>query len=396
MTTTQKNIDSLTGLRGIAALWVMLYHSWIMIIPILGFKKPNEATDKIRDIAHFDVSPIFTGWGGVEVFFVLTGFLLFLPFVNLQSDVNFYQHCKYYFKRRCLRILPAYYTQMGIIALLVVCGVYEAVPWTNWLAHIFMVHNFSARWTGNINGVWWTLPIEFDFYLALPLLFLGIRKIGIIYFTLATLAFVITYKWLAFPFIAQETVGYKAYVFGQLAGRLDLFAYGMMAAVFYNKYGQRIGDLKHRWFIEWGLIVGGIIGMWEMLSMAHSLGGLGYWKSHFIPLFFDSLYGFFIFLLVLGISLDGELAANVFGRKTVIYLGKISYGIYLWHIPFLRLIFENRKIVSWENADMHVERMVALVVFYTCATLLTASASYYFIEKPFLRKKLSRHDLGVR
>jgi len=249
------------------------------------------------------------------------------------------------------------------------------------------MHNLSSAWTANINGVWWTLPVEFNYYLALPLLFYLIRYVGIWIFMTGAICFVVLYKVILFPFIFDQTVGYKVFMFGQLTGRIELFGYGMLAAYLYKKYGDQLKESKHKKFIEWGLILGGILGMWQMLDLIHSIGGAEYWKGGALFFVFESIYGFFIFSLVLGVSLSGKSMKVVFANRTALYFGSISYGVYLWHMPFLKLIFENQKIIPLVNgATNHANLMIASSVF-AIATIIAASISYRYVEKPFLNIK---------
>jgi peptidoglycan/LPS O-acetylase OafA/YrhL len=95
-------INGLTGLRGFAALWVMVFHVAAMAGII------NTALMLPIGENGVDVSFILKGWMGINVFFVLTGFLLFLPFAGCLLDPAQTISLKHYYKRRALRILPAY------------------------------------------------------------------------------------------------------------------------------------------------------------------------------------------------------------------------------------------------------------------------------------------------
>lgn len=376
----KRNTDGFTGLRGYAALWVMFFHTCGIIIPIIGVVNP---INKLSNLIHFDISPVFTGWGGVEILFVLSGFLLFRPFAD-----NLLNHTKPiplgdYFRRRLLRILPAYYVQIAILGYLSFHGYYEYQPLSNWIAHLFMVHNFSPAWSGNINGAWWTLPAEFNFYLLLPLLFLLIRRINIGAFFIGAVLFAMAYRVILLPFIVGETVGYKAYMFGQIMGKIDLFAYGMLGAFIYSKYGNIIAG-KYKKVVEVCLIATGVMGMWVILLKLKSIGEI-YWNGGVFLYVFDPLFGFFILLLVLGITLNGKLTKSLFCNKPILFMGDISYGIYLWHFPVLRLIFDNKQILDKVHGFHNLANMTLALAAFLVMTFVLAILSYKYIELPAMR-----------
>lgn len=376
----QKQIDGLTGLRGYAALWVMFYHAWTLLIPLTGIHAPIKL---LNSQIGFNIAPLFKGWAGVQVFFVLTGFLLFLPFAEKLITPETKISLPHYFKRRCLRIFPAYYLQMAILAILAWWGIYENPPIINWLAHIFMLHNWDIEWNGAINGVWWTLPVELNFYLALPLLFLVVRKIGIIYFTIAAIAVSIAYKMMIFPSISLKETAYKVWLFGQLNARIDLFAYGMLAAYIYKKQQQALSNQ----LVANGFMIMGMVGIWSTLIYTSNVGGGKIWHGNDFLYFIDSSLGFFIFLLVLGICFNQTFTRQLFCNKIALYFGNISYSIYLWHVPLLVLIFLNPAIKPHVTGVANYSSMAIALLTYICATLAIATASFYLVEKPFLRKQ---------
>jgi peptidoglycan/LPS O-acetylase OafA/YrhL len=271
---------------------------------------------------------------------------------------------------------------MAILAILSWWGIYEDPPLSNWIAHIFMIHNWDFEWNGAINGVWWTLPVEINFYLALPLLYLLIRKIGIIPFMNLALIAAISYKIMIFPSISPKETAYKVWLFGQLNTRIDLFAYGMLAAYIYKKYYQQ---LSNQWMAN-ALTAAGIVGIWGVLVYTSNIGGDRIWRGNGFLYFLDSSLGFFIFLLVLGICFNQTFTRRLFYNKIAVYFGNISYSIYLWHVPLLVLIFLNPAIKPHVSGAENYGSMVIAFIAYICATFAIATASFYWVEKPFLRK----------
>lgn len=98
----KRHLDVLTGIRGWAALWVFLYHAWSL----------SGHPDLIVDLAGLplDFTPLASvGGAGVTIFFVLSGFLLAIPFAEWQAGMRERPALGKYFLRRVARVFPAYY-----------------------------------------------------------------------------------------------------------------------------------------------------------------------------------------------------------------------------------------------------------------------------------------------
>jgi peptidoglycan/LPS O-acetylase OafA/YrhL len=152
----------LTGMRGLAAILVMLFH-------MVSMANPRLLKINVFGL-NMDFTFIFnTGWVGINIFFVLSGFLLGLPFIDWLNGKMDRPVTVEFYKRRCLRVLPAFYAQLIILFLLGYIGWYaKPSQFSTWLMHFFMLHNISPSASWEINGVYWTLPVEFNFYLLLP------------------------------------------------------------------------------------------------------------------------------------------------------------------------------------------------------------------------------------
>jgi peptidoglycan/LPS O-acetylase OafA/YrhL len=172
-------VSALTGLRGFAALWVFLYHFWALQVKtpvVIGLFS-----------YQLDISSCFTfGWLGVTIFFVLSGFLLAQPFIQQFSVPSTKKlNLGSYFVRRILRVFPGYYVQLLILSLLAYFFQFGTYPQdsASWLAHLSMTIFSPPFFIDGINGVWWTLPIEFSFYILLPILAILLkRRRGLILF----------------------------------------------------------------------------------------------------------------------------------------------------------------------------------------------------------------------
>ena len=156
-------IKNLTGVRGLAVLWVIAVHTWSL-----------NGGGNIKVPTPFGTSIGLTslvrmGEWGVDIFFVLSGFLLTIPFLHKKEDENFLQTTLNFYSRRAMRLLPAYYLVLFFMLYLSLYG-FGATPSTSYMAsHVFFINYWWDL--PSIRGVFWTLPAEVGFYISLPFLY---------------------------------------------------------------------------------------------------------------------------------------------------------------------------------------------------------------------------------
>lgn len=362
------HIAALTGVRALAALWVVLFHSWI------AAGKPTPTLPLL--ITRFDLTPIFAfGWLGVDVFFVLSGFLLTRQaWGKLARGASrgwlrsrFGETYLSFIKRRVLRVYPAYYATISILLVLAALHVYQSPPEKlDLVLHLVMFHNLTERYMDTINGVFWSIPFEWQFYLVFPLLFVALRKINLVafYAAFALLAWA-TKEWVVF-----HDDGYMQL---QLPIRLDAFVAGMCAAAFAEHHRLR----RRTALIAFAL---GLLGLfstpWVFAaypSGAHYFDAMGLTR----PLWIQAS----ICLFLLGLSAEPHPGVRMFSNRAVVWLGLISYSIYLVHTPVLDfLAMLGAYPVRGSGVPIGLTRVLVTAV----PTVIAVSALlYYLIERPF-------------
>jgi peptidoglycan/LPS O-acetylase OafA/YrhL len=147
-------IPGLDSLRAVAVLMVLVYHSWF---EVPGFVQPGEYPWQF---------PIFYGRTGVQLFFVLSGFLLFLPYARWIFGLQQQPAMLLFYRRRLLRVGPAYWASLVILLI----GPLSLAKLADGLAHALFLHNLRMDWAYDLNGVFWTMAIEVQFYVLLPLI----------------------------------------------------------------------------------------------------------------------------------------------------------------------------------------------------------------------------------
>jgi len=367
--TISTEIPVLTGLRGFAAFWVLLYHAWV------------EAVPRAMVIGNADyginLTPAFSGgWTGVDIFFTLSAFLLSLPFVSWQMGLAPRPALGTFWQRRVLRIFPAYYTQIAV--LLILAGVFGIGVWPGvgqLLGNLVLWFNFGHSGVTPLNAVTYTLSIEFCFYLVLPVLAFLLRPRWWIVLLLFAIVETQIYRHLMFDPAAD--IPHKVLVLEQMPGRLDQFVFGMLAAYAYGRAavagrlpGARTAD---------ALFVLGIAGIVTMLTLSQ-INYEAYWQGHWLVFVWHGVVGAAVALMLFAAAAGSPIARELFDNRPLRYLGLISFGVYLWHYP----------ILQWLSAAHAFDRIpgyrlpwiVPILLLVSC---VVADLSYRLIERPLLR-----------
>lgn len=380
-------LDSLTGLRGIAALWVVIWHVW-------GFAGRPVYTLNLWG-TNLDLTPLVrTGWAGVDIFFVLSGFVLGLAYCQAWLGNRPPVRTREYFRRRLLRVLPAYYVQIAVLLLILfITG--ATLPATgDILAQLFLVHNIFGDLSAQLNPVYWTLPVEFNFYLLLPLLAFLVLPTRWLWLLAAAMVIVVLYRYALYQSLIHDfPVSEKVWWLNQLPGRLDQFVAGMAAAWIYSLIREKgfQQSLVYRWRVL--LLLAGLGGLGSLAWFIHvtqpigavNVAGLTYWGGHWSLFVWHSLFGLCIAILVLVAALGTGVTDFILASRPVMYLGVISYSLYLWHFPLVKWLHQAKLPLLLPDAPLLNGLLWAAI-----PVLLVSSLSYWVVERPFLRIRHSR------
>jgi peptidoglycan/LPS O-acetylase OafA/YrhL len=365
------------SLRAIAALSVLGFHA--------GYFAFYTADTPLRKFtSHLDV--------GVTVFFLISGFLLYRPFVRARLVDERAPHTGAYAWRRFLRIVPAYWVALTVVTIwLSLDGVFTArgIPTFYGFAQIY-----DARYSLGGIGQAWTLCVEITFYAFLPIWAFGMRRMrGGIRSELVALALL----WLA-------SLAYKAWALKQvgptdlnsgpylqpLPNFLDQFAIGMALAALSVHFEMR--EQVPRWvelvrrhsWLPWAVAAAAFVfvsvGIGFSGELIQRYGARRFLARH-------ELYS----LIALGLILPAifaepgrGLAGRVLANRVLTYLGLVSYGIYLYHFAVLHQLQD--WLGAGKGGPLLVRLAIYLVVGAAGATLL-ATISYFAVERPVLSLK---------
>jgi peptidoglycan/LPS O-acetylase OafA/YrhL len=380
---TLSHLDALTGVRALAALWVFMYHAWLaggaasVLVPLAGFSA--------------DLTPWFAfGWLGLDIFFVLSGFLLTRQeWIRLEREgINeavtnrhrFLTFCATFLRKRILRVYPAYYGCLTLLIALAATHVYLRLPERlELLLHLGMVHNAVDAYVSTMNGVFWTLPFEWQFYLIFPLLFVVLVRSGP--WTLAAVGLAAVFAAKAYVMVTGDGT-----MHAQLPMRLDAFVLGMCA----GRYAARAplaGRLASVVFYAGMLVLFSTPLLFSDLpSGNHYYSFKGFVRPLWIALG--------VSLMLLGMTGERHPGVAIFGNKVAVGLGLISYSIYLLHVPVIELfILFRAKLGPLASLPYGLP----LVLAGALPLVLAASfISYRLFELPFQRHRAWRHHWWSR
>lgn len=356
------------------------------------------------------------GRTGVTLFFVLSGFLLFLPYTQALLFEKNWPQPKIYYIRRILRIFPGYFFSLFILVMFTQPYFIQPHNWKQLVPFLTFTMGYYNS-SGLINGPYWTLAIEFQYYLILPLIAFGILRLTRLVRPEKRL-WVIVGSLCAMIIWGLVTASFGAYftshpdqtvliprpllnvvlfvVYGDQSKFLEDFAIGMLIAVGYlsikNSPRKALYVLRMRRFLLWLLIVCIALFVYEALPsftlpFVPSVFQTAPWMNEFA---FALCYGYLV-TAVLFNRPDGWLV-RMFSWTPLRWLGLISFSLYIWHRPLIQILAANLG-----PSLRRLNPILTVSLFWVIAFTVSAVFCYFLfviIEKPGMRlsEKL-RHQI---
>lgn len=328
-------------------------------------------------IAHVGFSHLIPGGFGVTVFFFISGFLI-TRLLIAESDKKGGIGLKAFYIRRFLRLLPALYFMLIITWAFMAATGKSPLPMEVFGAFTYTM-NYHYAYLGVFEGArsapWehlWSLAVEEHFYLMFPLMLLFVKKdwkkavkigLGICVVVLCWRLF--THYQLGAP---------HEYTYATTDSRLDSIMYGCLLSMMLHVWPN------HK---NWDKLIGFVPLALATLVM---LSTFLFRDFGFRETFRYSLQGMGLFVMVLNLMFWKPLSTVVKGLENSVaqWIGRVSYGVYLWHIPFM-MVASDYLGMTLAQPDY--------ILFVVGATFIMTSISYYGMEKPIvkLRKKFGSH-----
>ncbi len=355
-------IPALDHLRGFAALLVLYFHGAHFITHKIVYGTPYDPAN--WPVAGDPLSAlVIEGHTAVSLFFVLSGFVFTVG--SYPKQLNYVG----FFRNRLLRTYPLF--------LFFLClGILFNPGNFNLLALLqsvfFLANSDSAMNGGAFTFVFWSIAVEWHFYLVFPFLLALLQRRGWTALAGLIALFLALRVLLYFQGADMRDVSYWSIV-----GRMDQFLLGMLAGLFYRERFQASARFD-------GLALWGLIAVLGSLTVFNRFGGGG--LNNHVWIFWPTIEGAAWVLFVLGyLSIARHFNAAV--GKALVGLGTVSYSIYLVHYVVLDLFMRR----DWDTL-LPVANPLGTAVLNTALLVMpvvvaVSAVTYYCIERPFLVRR---------
>ncbi len=347
-------LPNLNGLRFLAALSVIIYH-------VFGVE-------------------VLNGHYGVILFFVLSGFLITYLLLAEQDKTSTISIGKFYV-RRILRIWPLFY-MIIFLAGFMIYFFHTSETFRMYISnlpyYIFFLPNllFALDKGSPFADILWSVGSEEQFYLLWPFLLLSIPRAYLLY-ALLLIIFLFTVLPHVLDYInnnkfqnTHDTLRVTSDMMRRMC--FNAMATGALLSFLYHTKEKFIRPLFHPVVQVTALAV--LLFIW--------------FKNVEFRFFNDEIYAVFFGIIILNAAMNPRTFFKL-GHKALEYLGKISYGLYVYHLIVIFLVL---RYCYFFGAEGEVKNILALV-YALSGTILISAISYEFFEKPFLRIKDRRFTI---
>jgi peptidoglycan/LPS O-acetylase OafA/YrhL len=364
-------VPELDGLRGTAILMVVLFHYMEQQGAVAG----GGLTPILQRL-------VLMGWSGVDLFFVLSGFLIGGILVDARNSPSYF---KTFYMRRLFRIIPIYYLWiLAYIVLIGFAGSYLRAHSNSGVimaagapiyAHFLFLQNLMVIPFAGLAGAWfshlWSLAVEEQFYLVSPLL---VRLFSTRLLMIFLVCVIAAAPLLRTALLAGRTDPWLVSVL--MPCRADSLAIGMLAALCWREEGFR----------EW--LSAQSTGLYAILAMLFSgVAALWKWSPESLTpametIGFTWLAAFYVVILLLALTRRDGPIARLMRLNWLRELGKISYCVYIIHLVVNVACHSLLRSASPATSDW---RGAAVTVFAAFATVAIAAISWKVLEGPLVR-----------
>jgi peptidoglycan/LPS O-acetylase OafA/YrhL len=353
-----KRIPQIDGLRAIAILLVLSFH-------YINNQLVNETTK----IAKFFCFATSFGWAGVDLFFVLSGFLIgSILLLNKQKDKYFAA----FYIRRFVRIIPTYYLLIILFLIVGSISIFESnyfiagnnvIP--TW-SYFFMMQNLYMGVLNNMGNdamsVTWSIGIEEQFYLIIPFIIYYVKNNWLPFLLVILIVFANIFRF----YYTAPGVWIPAYVLPIC--RMDAISFGILIAWINIQF--ELNEFVSKYFKYL------IFTMFFTISICAYL----YIKYQDIGIIRNSLFAlFFACALIIALSKPSSIYGKFLANRVLNWIGKISYSLYLFHYLILgifKVIAENYLVDTKPIFIIYTTTMALIFTF------LFSWIVYNYIEKP--------------
>ncbi|WP_460946631.1 acyltransferase family protein [Spirosoma daeguense] len=350
-------------LRGVAIITVFFFHCYLELFTSYVIPKFEDGFIVIDSLSYLFVSfsPISLGWSGVELFFIISGFLIHLNF--LQSDKSF--NITTFYSKRFWRIYPPYLLALLFFSI----STPDAISYLrsgfgliDFCLHALLTHNLTHRTFASINPSFWSLALEAQLYLLYPILLILRNKIGIKNVTLFFIFLSLLFLILQNTFVTENTKTLpivRLFVHQSVLFYWFVWALGAYLAEVYHKKQRIFGNHAFRFVI--------------FLFICFTFCKVNIYTAKF-SIYIATIFWLSVFEWIL---YSEKVNINSSIIKSIISVGLCSYSIYLFHQPFLGKLL---GIFDLSHINPYLKIVSILPVFLVI--YIIAQVLYWFVELP--------------
>jgi len=365
------------GIRGLAILLVVFYHYIYGAVP--------ENTGGVAGIIRA-VFPL--SWSGVDLFFVLSGFLIGGILMKQHGAGNYF---KTFYIRRACRIIPLYFA--WLILFLILAGMIASANSPEWRAAVFnreiphfprwgyflFLQNLFTAKTGLFGSPWlsptWSLAVEEQFYLLLPLVLWFTRpskRFPVLIFLIALVPALRTYL-----FLFHSSV----FVYVLLPCRADALLLGVLCAYLVQEPRHFEKLQRHRLRLAIAFIILGL-GVVGLTAYVHERDALSFTSFEMVTLGFTWVAMFYACLLLIVATTPTGAITALFRNRLLRHFGLIAYGMFLMHMAIDALA---HGLLLGKSTEIRNLSDLAVTALAFIVTWLLALLSWKFFEQPIIR-----------
>lgn len=383
MRTEQNRIYALDGLRAFAIISVMLCHSSLFFMPI----------DLSIGSIHFE-NLLYNGWSGVDLFFVLSGFLITSQLLEKKFSP---QSIKKFYIKRFFRIAPAYYTVLLFITPIRALSKFSPDTFSiaDWMVSGLLYYLFLQDFISTpekIDDVFWSIPVEIHFYMLCPILIYFLCKIDKTYIQIAsiTVFFILylTFKYIsAIQIFEYQFIPFDLY-FENFYSKFHYSLDGLLGGFFcsFLWHNKKISHFLSLHFIPYTLILTGLL-IYILLSFPEKIK-----QEMILPLEFISisaLYALAFCFILLGVIGGNNQVSKILSHPILRVIATLSYCLYLTH--FLTYIFQEKALLYIFSITNNLTlSWILSLPFYFGLSFCLAYLLHIFIEKPCIEWSKTR------
>ncbi|MBX7224786.1 MAG: acyltransferase [Chitinophagales bacterium] len=382
-----KYVKAYDGLRGVGAVMILLYH-W-----------PGRIT-----ISH--------GWEFMQMFFVMSGYLITLSLLEEKQKYSFGKFAIRFYIKRAFRLFPLYYAYLlGALCLYYFTKNSEVQMAEDVAKHGWYLFTYTFNYMSVINffmgwdygaKLWsthlWTLSMEEQFYLVFPFIVFFISFKNLQKLVIGSIIIAVIFRVVSYQYYIYVNPNDKAWIVQNLVripfAQMDSFAFGAVMAIFPLKFVKNI----KRWFV----ILSCLIVVLYLANMAYvylfqgeSYFSLTYGKkiaegwlaNNYLFAYMIVLVNFWCALLIKLVK-ENRSIAKKFEVRPMVFLGKLSYGFYLLHLPILHLFLlaiYKLNLLKVLKSNLLIESF--LLLLYLTITIVIAYSVNTWFEAYFLQLK---------